>query len=73
MFFARKKPAVIPFDPKTQSALLRISICTGEKTLQFQNNLTGNREEIACIHSDAEYQQLLRQYGLTDEQVKKYY
>ena len=56
--FGRKKkqePA-IQFDPETQYAVIRSSICTGEKVAGFKNKTDGHFTELMLIRSPADEQ-----------------
>lgn len=41
----------IPFDPDKQIAVIRSSICTGEKVAGFKNKETGHFTEVMLIKS----------------------
>ena len=69
--FGRKRKNQLNFDPAVQTPVLRISICTGEKTLGFRNKQTGETEEVACIRSGEELKALCIQYGITEEKIIK--
>ena len=44
----------ISFDPETQEAVIRSSICTGEKTAGFLNRTDGRFTEIMLIRTAAD-------------------
>ena len=55
LFGRRKaKEVVIHFDPETQYAVIRSSICTGEKVAGFKNKSAGHFTEVMLIHSPAD-------------------
>ena len=49
--FGRKKASepVVHFDPETQYAVIRSSICTGEKVAGFKNKTDGHFIEVMLI------------------------
>ena len=61
----------IPFDPEKQAAVLRSSICTGEKVAGFKDLEGGHFTEVMLIRSPADEQTFREIYGL--ESVKKEY
>ena len=63
--------AEIPFDPETQEAVIRSSICTGEKVAGFKGKTDGHFTEVMVIHTPQEEERFKEIYGL--EKVKKEY
>ncbi len=54
IFFKRQKNEMnerLPFDPESQEAVIRSSICTGEKTAGFKNKADGHFTEVMLIKS----------------------
>ena len=45
-----KKPEIV-FDPETQYAIIRSSICTGEKVAGFKSKADGHITEVMLIRS----------------------
>ncbi len=65
-FFGSKKkqePA-IQFDPETQYAVIRSSICTGEKVAGFKNKTDGHFTELMLIRSPADEKLFKETYGV---------
>ncbi len=59
----------IPFDPEIQEAVIRSSICTGEKVAGFLNKTDGHFTEVMLIR-DAEDEKSFREmYGLDSIRV----
>ena len=54
--FGRKKArkADLQFDPETQYAVIRSSICTGEKVAGFKNKTNGHFTEVMLIRPPAD-------------------
>ena len=50
----KKHEPTIQFDPETQDAVIRSSICTGEKVAGFKNKADGHFTELSLIRSPAE-------------------
>ncbi len=63
--------AGIPFDPEKQEAVIRSSICTGEKVAGFKNKEDGHFTEAMVIHTPQEEERFRENYGL--ETVKREY
>lgn len=69
--FEKKKKPEISFDPDTQYAVIRSSICTGEKVAGFKNKKGGHFTEVMVIRSSADEKQFKELYGL--EKVRTEY
>ena len=54
----------IPFDPDRQYAVIRSSICTGEKVAGFRNKDDGHFTEVMLIRSPEEQQRFMEIYHL---------
>lgn len=54
----------IKFDPDTQYAVIRSSICTGEKVAGFKNKKDGHFTEVMVIRSSADEKRFKETYGL---------
>ena len=70
--FGRKKamePAV-HFDPETQYAVIRSSICTGEKVAGFKNKADGHFTELMLIKSPADEKLFKEPYGIDSLKVE---
>jgi hypothetical protein len=72
----RRKNADVPvrsFDKTEEDAALRKSICTGEKVAGFLNKKTGHFTEVRLIRSDADLSAFLKEYGITEKDLKEFY
>ena len=70
--FGRKKkqePA-IQFNPETQYAVIRSSICTGEKVAGFKNKTDGHFTELMLIRSPADEKLFKETYGVDSIRVE---
>lgn len=71
-FFSFKKAAgkgrfeTDPFDPETQVAVIRSSICTGEKVAGFRDKKSGHFTEIMLIRSPKDEEEFKRTYGVDE-------
>ena len=61
----------IPFDPNKQCAVVRCSICTGEKVAGFKSLEDGSITEVMLIKNDDDLKRFKKIYHLDD--VKKEY
>lgn len=55
---------VIRFDPETQTAVIRSSICTGEKVAGFKNKKDGHFTEVMLIRSPEDEKIFKETYGV---------
>lgn len=60
----RRKKQPIPFDPQTQYAVIRSSICTGEKAAGFKDLNSERFVEVMLIRSPQDVQRFKELYGL---------
>lgn len=61
----------IPFDPQKQTAVIRCSICTGEKVAGFKDLEGGHFTEVMLLKTPADEEKFLRAYGI-EKAVKEY-
>ena len=66
IFKDRKKKNVITFDPEMQYAVIRSSICTGEKVAGFKNKVDGHFVDVMLIRTQADEDRFMEMYGLTE-------
>ena len=72
MFFRKKAEALqIPFDKRTQQAVIRCSICTGEQVAGFKDKQTGHFTEVCLIRNAKELEAFQQRYGI-DDVIKEY-
>ena len=71
LFGRRKaKEVVIHFDPETQYAIIRSSICTGEKVAGFKNKTDGHFTEVMLILSPADEKIFKEIYGIDSLKIE---
>lgn len=70
-YYERHLKETIPFDSQKQYAVIRSSVCTGEKIAGFKNTDDGHFTEVMLIRTDEEEQRFRKIYNL--ETVKKEY
>jgi len=70
--FDRKKAreTAVHFDPETQYAVIRSSICTGEKIAGFKNKTDGHFTEVMLIRSPADEKEFKETYGVDSLKVE---
>ena len=61
------------FDPETQYAVIRSSICTGEMTACMQDRSSGKLTEIMLIRSPYDLAQFGKMYGVDVEKMRTIY
>ena len=67
----RRSSTDVTFNPETQYAVIRCSICNGEKVAGFKNKKDGHFTEVMLIRSPEEEKRFKEIYGL--EEVKTEY
>ena len=60
----------IKFDPDTQYAVIRSSICTGEKVAGFKNKKDGHFTEVMLIKNAGDEKKFRETYGLDTVKVE---
>lgn len=65
-YYVKELKSTIPFDPETQYAVIKSSICTGEKMAGFKNRSDGKFTEVMLIQSEADKRQFMEIYGLDE-------
>lgn len=70
-YYERNIVEMIPFDPAKQEAVIRSSICTGEKVAGFKNRDDGHFIEVMLIRSAEEEKRFMKIYRL--QTVRKEY
>lgn len=67
----QKKQNKKHYDRKIYDPVIRSSICTGEQAAGFRNKDTGKFEEVMLIRRNKDMEIFLKNYELTEEEVKK--
>ena len=57
-------PVTVPFDPEKQYAVIRCSICTGEKVAGFKDRASGRYTEVMLIRSLRDEERFKEMYHL---------
>ena len=57
-------PGTVPFDPEKQYAVIRCSICTGEKAAGFKDKASGKFTEVMLIRSFRDEERFKEMYHL---------
>lgn len=72
IFFGLKKKQepTFQFDPQTHYAVIRSSICTGEKVTGFKDKITGHFTELMLIRSPADEKLFKETYGVETIKVE---
>ena len=63
-YYERDLREKIAYDPQTQYAVIRSSICTGEKVAGFKNKADGHFTEVMLIRSPREEERFKQMYHL---------
>ena len=71
LFGCRKKQeSAVRFNPETQYAVIRSSICTGEKVAGFKNKTDGHFTEVMLIRSPADEKEFKETYGIESLKIE---
>ena len=54
----------LPFDPRRQTAVIRSSVCTGEKVAGFRDTESKRFTEVMLLRSREDEQRFMEIYGL---------
>ncbi|MBR4235306.1 MAG: aspartate dehydrogenase [Clostridia bacterium] len=66
----KKHNDIFPYDQDLHCAVVRASICTGEKAAGFKNKADGRFHEVMLIRTPEDMQEFKRIYGLNDVKVE---
>ena len=66
----KKQEPSVQFDPEAQYAVIRSSICTGEKVAGFKNKADGHFTEIMLIRTSADEKVFKETYGVETLKVE---
>ncbi len=69
-YYERHLKETIPFDSETQYAVIKSSICTGEKVAGFKNKKTGAFTEVMLIKNIADETTFKKIYGIETLKVE---
>lgn len=69
--FSRKKAPRFSYDPATQQAAVRRSICTGEMTVGFIDRSTGKFTDLMRVNDQRELEDFMKEIGV--EEIKTIY
>lgn len=71
MFWKRAEKKAVFYDKTGKTAVIRASICTGEKVAGFKDEATGKFEDMIVIRSDADLREFMSRYGVQENEIKK--
>lgn len=65
--FGKKKQTMptVEYNPKTQKAVLRCSICTGEQVAGLKDINTGKFVDVMVIKNDVDLDKFMKMYNLS--------
>ena len=63
-YYERDMRDKVAYDPQTQYAVIRSSICTGEKVAGFKNKKNGHFTDVMVIRTPADEERFKKIYGL---------
>lgn len=66
-----KKPKKKQYNRELYEPVIHSSICTGEQAAGFRNRQTGKFEEVMLIKNSRDREQFFKEYGVSEDEVKK--
>ena len=69
--FGKKVAHTVSYDRERYQPAVKTSICTGERVAGLIDRTTRKFQDIALIRSDRELADFCRQYGVTEDELKK--
>lgn len=72
MKFFHKSSHLSEFPLEQYTPVMRVSICTGEKTAGFRDKKTGQIKEVMLIKTEKDIAEFREKYGVT-EKIEKVY
>ena len=73
MFFRKKKPVPIAYDPSERQPAVRRSICTGEMTAGFIERESGKFQELMLLQNQKELADFAESTGVRPDELKTVY
>ena len=70
LFRSKVPKEEIRFNPDTQYAVIRSSICTGEKVAGFKDKADGHFHEVMLIRDRADEERFKKTYGIDTVRVE---
>ncbi len=67
MFFRKKKKEVKVWDRNAKKPVIRMSICTGEKTAGFERLSDHRFEEVMLVRDDDDLKEFKEMYGIEED------
>lgn len=71
--FSKKRPETREYDRENQRPVVRVSICTGERTAGFRDLRTGRISEVMLIRGPGDLEEFRRLYGLGPGEIEEVY
>ncbi|HUM85285.1 MAG TPA: aspartate dehydrogenase [Lachnospiraceae bacterium] len=72
-FHKKEKRPDFPYDPEKYQPVIKASICFGEKVAGFRERSTGEIHEIMAVKTPDDMQLFLKEFGLSEADVKTIY
>ena len=70
-YYEKHLKETVPYDPDRQTAVIRASVCTGERIAGFRNKANGHFTEVMVLRSPEDERRFMEIYGL--EKIKTEY
>lgn len=73
MFFNKKKPEIKTYDKTQKMPVLKTNMYTGEKVIGFKDINSGKFEEVQLIRDEKDLNYFMKEYNITEQDIKKEY
>lgn len=73
LFFHKKTPEPIPYDPAVREPAVRRSICTGEATAGFVDRETGRFQDLMLLRDQKELEDFCRRTNVAPGDIRTIY
>ena len=70
-YYERHLKETIPYDPQKQYAVIRASICTGEKVAGFKDINTGKFRDVMLISDSKDLEEFMKKFRISEEEIKR--
>ena len=73
LFFGKKKPEPISYNPEEREPAIRRSICTGEMTAGFIDRSTGKFQDLMLLENQKAVTEFAERTGVAPDELKTVY
>ena len=71
MFWKNKKEKKVKYDRTGKIPMMRVSICTGERVVGFNDERSGKFEDLMVIRGKEDLRKFMKEYGVEEGEIRK--